>query len=169
MAARFDDFKAALATVFSDHAYLLLGIASAFLAAVAFVYVPVATTPGSDFDFYLSIAPWWNYAILAVFAVGFGLMVPMQAYLWRNGRAKPKVKASGLAPLLSSALAGVYATAACAACVTTAFSFLGFGFTLFLLEYRLPLLALSVLMLAASVYYTARQIAGNCPECAVKR
>jgi hypothetical protein len=161
------DLMVAFGTVFAKEHYRLLAIGAAFAAAFAFIWVPVATTPGNDFAFYFRITPWWNYVFLLLFAAGFGFMLPMQVYLLRQKAPPAKEKAKGLAPVVSSALAGIYATAACAGCVTTVFSFFGFGGVLFLLEYRLPLLAVSLALLAASVYYTARQIAGHCPECAV--
>lgn len=159
--------RAAVHTVFSDHQYVILGVGAAFFAAAAFVVVPVAAIPGNTVDYYFSVTPWWTYAFLALFTVGFGFLVPLQVYLLTHPSPRKREKAKGLAPLLSSAVSGLYATAACAGCVSSLLSFAGVGGTLFLLEYRPQLLAASVALLGLSVYYAARRINKNCVACRV--
>lgn len=99
------------------------------LFAAAFLLIPVFTIPGNTLDFWLAIAPWWTYVFLAFYSVGMGVLAVMIHYVIRTGSSG--VTAAGAAPGFVS---GLYSTAACGGCVAGAFSFLGSGTTLFLLQ-----------------------------------
>lgn len=160
------EVRNALATVFKSWTLELAAIAVALFTALAFVLVPVLTIPGNDLSFYFEITPWWTYAMLAFFSIGLGVLAAMQLYLLQQPVAV-KEKVGGFAGVFSGVTSGLYATAACGACVSTLFSFLGAGTTLFLNVHRTPLLGVSVLVLATAIYYNARKVNKHCSECRI--
>ena len=133
------EVNAALDAVFSEKKSMLVFALSTLAAGALYVLIPLATTPGFSIDYYLQIVPWYNYALLALFSLGFGLLFSMQYYIFTN-KASGGKKAVGYGGILSVVVAGAYSTAACSACVSTLFSVFGFGGVLFLTSYRTQLL-----------------------------
>ncbi len=159
------EVRAALAVVFSSKKYFWLAIISGTVSMAFFVFASVYSVPGNTLDFYVQIFPWYGYLLLASFGFGFALLIPLQVYLFRNAPRMSKASSAGL--LFSNILTGVYTTAACAACVSTLFAFAGFGGVLFLTQYREPLIAVSVLALVASIYYSSKKVNDHCESCKI--
>lgn len=132
--------------------------------AVLFIFIPILTTPGNDFGYWLSIMPWWGYLLLAVFSAVMGLLLTMQLYIHDN-RLRQANAVPGALSLASTFAAGIYSTAACVGCLTTLFTFAGFGGVLFFAAYRMQLIAASVVVALASLYYTSRRLNRNCESC----
>ncbi|MBI4361314.1 hypothetical protein HY572_06100 [Candidatus Micrarchaeota archaeon] len=157
--------RLALATVFLDETRQALAAGSAVLFAVLYVLVPVFTIPGNTLEFWLAIAPWWTYALLAAYSAGMGLLVAMMHYVLTQDRHATGAAAAGLVPGFFS---GLYSTAACAGCLAGVFSFLGSGATLFLLEHRDAFLLAGGGLTLSSLYFFSGKVNGACASCQVK-
>ena len=143
----------------------LFALSSAFFAGLYLIY-PVLATPGNDLGFQLSITPWWGLALIALLAFATGLLVAMQAYIFRRLKAVPVAETGGtVLGGVSAFLANMFASASCTACVSALFSFLGLGTILFLMNYRWEIVGASIALIFVALYFASKRIQDNCLEC----
>lgn len=154
--------------VLNDKLYLagFLIIAAAFFWL--FVYIPVRLIPGNDFAFQLSILRPQDIFLLVLLSIFSALSLTFHIYmLRRKSVAKSTTLTIGTGFLGGTAgvVGSLFATASCAACVTTLLSFLGVGTVFFLLGHRQLIITTSILFMFISLHFTARKVLGICDIC----
>ena len=159
-----DQLNESLKTIFKNKNYLYLLLILTALSFALYLIVPVYTIPGNDLLFWLKIMPWWGYPVLVLFSIALGLLFTMKIYEFRHSHSMLD-KASDAGSIIAVIFAGLYTTAACAACISTFFAFIGAGGALFLNKYRDIALSLSVLITIFAIYFTARKINSKCDSC----
>ena len=154
--------------VLSHTKYLWLFVLASTFFALLFIVYPVLATPGNALAFQLSITPWWGLLLIGFLAFASGLLVTLQAYIFRRLKALP-VKETGttLVGGASAFLANVFASASCTACVSVLFSFLGIGTIIFLLNYRWEIVGGSIVLTLLAIYFASKRINNHCMECGV--
>ena len=162
----FSEVRAALATVFSRRNYRLLAVAAFVFSAATAWLLPVFTIPGNTLDFWMSIAPWWSYALLFVFSSLMALLVPMQAFILKE-RLSAGRAGKGAAMVSASFVSTLYSSAACAGCIATLGTFMGAGATLFLVNHRMEFIALGAVLSVVSIFSSAKMINRSCNCCSV--
>ncbi len=162
----FSEVGAAFATVFSHRNYRLLAVAAFVFSAATAWLLPVFTIPGNTLEFWVSIAPWWSYALLFIFSSLMALLVPMQAFILKE-RLSAGRAGKGAAMISASFVSTLYSSAACAGCIATLGTFMGAGATLFLVNNRSEFIALGAVLSAVSILTSAKTINSNCSSCRV--
>ncbi len=159
---------AAAEEVASNAKYLWLFVLASAFFAVLFLAYPILATPGNDLAFQLSITPWWGLLLMGFLAFATGLLVTMQAYIFRRLKALPAKETGGtIVGSISAFLANMFASASCTACVSALFGFLGLGTIIFLLNYRWEIVGASIALILVSLYFASRRIANHCRDCGV--
>ncbi len=153
-----------LKTIFKNKNYLYLFFILTVFSIGLYLLVPVYTIPGNDLSFWLKIMPWWGYPVLILFSIALGLLFTMKIYEFRHMHSVAQ-KTGSIGSIVAVIFAGFYTTAACAACISTFFVFIGAGGVLFLNKYRDIALFLSVLITIFAIYFTARKINNKCDSC----
>ena len=160
--------RAAAAKVLSGTKYLWLFVLSTAFFALFYLVYPVITTPGNDLAFQLSITPWWGLLLISLLAFATGLLVTMQAYIFRRLKALPAKETGGtIVGGASAFLANMFASASCTACVSALFGFLGLGTILFLLDHRWEIVGGSIVLILISLYFASKRITNHCRGCGV--
>ena len=160
------EIRSATSRIFEKKKYLHIFLLVSFLSLIVYIALPVFTIPGNNLLFWLEIMPWWGYIVLFFFSFSLGMLITMQLYLNRQ-RHTPSETGKGIANLAAVLVSGFYSTAACAACITTVFAFLGSGGVFFINTHRLEFTVLSVLFILVSLYFTSKRINDNCEDCKV--
>ena len=142
-------------------------IASVLIFTLLYM-VPVWTTPGDDILFHFSILPKWVFVLMIILALGNGLLIAMQSYIYDVSKvwsASEKVKESATAlGILSTAF---MSTIACAACYSFVFSLFGLGVTTFVVKYQAYIGLFALILTIWSLYYSARRVRNDCLACKV--
>ena len=71
--------------------------------------------------------------------------------------------------IVATAIAGLYSTAACGACLSALFAFAGTGTTVFMSQHRDVFVAISALITFYAIYLSAKSINGHCESCKVTK
>ena|SRR3989338_6651630 len=161
-----NEIKSAANNLFADKKYFHVFLLVSFISAVLYIAVPVFAIPGNTLLFWLEIMPWWGYLVLLFFSFSLGLLTTMQIYL-SSQRHTVSEASKGIANLVAVIISGLYSTAACAACITTVFAFLGSGVTFFINAHRWEFTGLSITFLLLSIYLASKRINDNCEDCKV--
>lgn len=155
----------ALRLVFGDKRYLALAAASASALALFFeIVLPVLTIPGNDIAFQLATLSPKGAVLTTAVSAGLGILIAMNVFLLRLKLDARAAGGSG-ATLGVGAFTGMFASAACPACVGTLFAFLGAPGVLFLVNYRYEIAFLGLAVILTSIWLTARSISGKCEGC----
>lgn len=158
-------------TVFKIPAYLLIFGSSSILFFVLLIAFPAYTIPGNDFAFQLSLMGNSGLALLILLSLLTGLTTTFHTYIWKRLRhryAGVKIASDSALSIFSGLVASVFGTATCGVCVATFFGFFGFGTVLFLLKWRLQIVAVAIFLSLISIYYLSRKITTDCPTCRIK-
>ncbi len=151
--------------------YLLLLIGISFFFVL--IMVPVFSVPGNTLGFQLSIFRFRDLLIMFVLSTLSALVITMQIYiLWTNRKMKAKQNA-GVAMAktggtgLIALFAAISSTAACSSCLVFVLSIvgLGFGTSLFILQYQIYFLIGALLLILISLHYTSKRMMGICETC----
>lgn len=162
LARPFQTLQTALALVFSTRAYAALALV--LFPVFAVVLVHLTSIPGQSW------VSWWfsqsDAAKLFVVAASvlMALAFSVQAFVWRNLRPSARQKARHAGASVGAFLTAALATACCSPLVIPVLGFTGFAYLLH--AYQSSFMAFSLLLLAASLYYSAKAVA--CQECRVK-
>jgi hypothetical protein len=154
----------AIETVFSERSYVLVFFIFSVAFACLYLFLPLATVPGSSLSQFSS--SWLKVVLVALISLAMGLLASMQVFAWRKtGHKLVKESAGGLAAAVTSVISGLFASASCGVCLTALFSFVGAGGAVFLMGHQLSILLVSLALILVSMYFTARKINDECPEC----
>jgi len=161
-------FIPAIRTVFSEKKYLLVFFLASILFAFLYLYYPVIVVPGNDLFFQLSITPWWGFLLILLLAIGVGLLISMNVFVFSSIKRLHYREAGGtVVGSASSFIASVFGSVTCASCVTALFGFLGVGTVFLLLDYRWHIMAGSIAIIAVSLFFVSKRVNGHCKECRV--
>lgn len=130
-----------------------------FLALVTIIIlIPTLTIPENDLLFQLSIFTVKDWFLTVLLSILVGLMITLQVYSYRKQRSLHI--GNSIAGSSSGIIASLFGTAGCSSCLAGIFGFLGAGNVFFLLEYQAYVVAVSMVLILASLYFAARKI--NC-------
>lgn len=153
---------------FKKTSYRFLFLILTLLGLVLLILIPVWVVDGNTLKLQLEIFVPRDYLVMIVLAGFYALFLTMQIYAFRQKRRVGVGTAIGeVGGGLGALLAGIAGTASCASCLTPLFALFGIGFgsTLFVLEYRFYLVAVVILLLLIAIYLTARRINNLCAMC----
>jgi len=161
--------RTSLRGVFGDPiARLAFPAASAIFFALSILLL-VATIPGNDIRFQLSILRASDSVLLFVLSLLVGFQAAVQVHAFRTRRSVPTLRmiAHTATPGTAGLFAAAVGTAACASCLASLFGVvgLGLGSTLFVLEYRFWFLAGAVAVVLVSLYVSLRRLESPCRAC----
>lgn len=146
--------------------YTFLFLVLLFIFFALFTLIPVWTVSGNTIATQLNIFTTRDYAVLILLSSLSSLFITMQTYVMRQQK---KIGGTGTAAAggLSALFAGIAGTAFCASCLAPLFAIFGIGFggTLFVLEYRWYFVAAITLIMLVAIYLTARKIRRVCTSC----
>ncbi len=152
----------------SSRRYVLLFFVIALIFAVLFVLVPVLSVPGNTPLFQLALFTLVDFVVLGVLTVISSLYMTMQIYVMRTGKKMQGV-GGAVGGAFGSLFAGITGTALCASCLAPLFAIFGIGFggLIFILEYRLYIVAVILGMMFIALYLTALKIKKVCETCGI--
>ncbi len=105
-------------------------------------------------------------ALIVLLTILFGIWLAMQFYLRRKTRVNkttPVVAAGG--SIFSGFLGGLGALGGCPACLIIITAVIGSTATVFLLQFRTPILLLAIALIILSIYTTSETIRNKCRLC----
>ena len=156
----------AVKSTFEEKKIFALFTILATLALWFFIYIPVKKVPGNTFAFQISIFTLNDWFLLITLSTLTALTLSMNIFLIKNDLkniASPSNMGRGGIGVMSGILGSIFGpTATCASCVGTIFGFLGVGGVFFLLKYRQTIIALSILIMLFTLYYTSKRVLGIC-------
>ncbi|MAZ41133.1 hypothetical protein CL654_03385 [bacterium] len=151
---------------FKNKNYTFLFLSLLFIFFALFVLIPVRTVSGNTLATQLDIFTGRDYTVLILLSSLSALFITMQVYVMRQKR---KVSGVGTATVggLGALFAGIAGTAFCASCLAPLFAIFGIGFggTLFVLEYRWYFVVAIILFMLIAIYLTARKMRRVCNSC----
>lgn len=153
---------------FKNTSYRFLFLALLLLGLAFLILAPVWIVAGNNLKQQLEIFVPRDYLVMILLAGLYALFLTMQIYAFRQKkRVGVGTAAGGVGGGLGTFLAGIAGTASCASCLAPLFALFGIGFgsTLFVLEYRFYLLAAVILLMLIAIYLTARKITNLCSLC----
>lgn len=153
-----------LKIIFKEKKYIYIFLIATVFAISFYIAIPVYTIPGNDLEFWLKIMPWWGHLLLILFSTSLGILITMKIYEFKHGPSIVE-KTKSIGSITAIIIAGVYTTAACGACISALFAFIGAGGILFLDKYREIVITLSFALTAISIYLTAKKINNKCDIC----
>lgn len=144
-----------------------------FISASAFFYFiliafPAKTIPGNNFTFQLSLMRLTDHLLLTCLSLITGLNLTFHLYLFKRRResfSPVKTTSDSVLGIFSGLVASILGTATCGVCVGTIFGYFGFGTVLFLLKWRLQIVAFALFLSVISLYYLSRKITSVCKTC----
>jgi len=150
-------------TILKQKAYLISFLVLSFFMTCFLLFFPGFLNPNTSVLMQLSILNISNYILLVILGLLISLLIVMQLYSYNNQGSASYTKTflSGG----SAFFASVVGTAGCASCVATVFAFLGFGASAFLIKYQLMVIAIAIIFVTVSIYFTSLKIKGECTTC----
>lgn len=164
----FAHFAISLKEVLKNPIYLLFFIIASAVFYLILIAFPARTIPGNSFTFQLSLMRLSDHLLLTSLSVITGLNLTFHLYLFRRKResfSPVKSASDSVLGIFSGLIASVFGTATCGVCVGTIFGYFGFGTVLFLLKWRLQIVAFALFLSLISAYYLSRKITNNCQTC----
>ena len=160
----------AIENVFKERYYFLTFILIAIAFYGLFILVPVATIPGNDVKFQLSIYSQKDYILMLLLSVLVGLSVSLQVYIFKKQKEeRDLVQSSGQVAVsgISGMFGAIVGTAACASCLAFFFGLIGLGAgsTLFVLNNQSYFLVGAIILLIISLYFASKKVNGICDNC----
>lgn len=146
--------------------HLFIGIASAVGMGFLSVYIPSAITPGNTIEFQLSLLTPDSVLLIVLFSVLFGISVSLHSYamsLKKNYGNLAVAPAAGFAGIIG----GLSSAPLCASCIGIILSTIGIGSStaFFILAHRTETIALSILIITASIYFASKKATKFCDKC----
>ena len=160
--------KRALQTVFKEKKYLVGSLFAALTMFTFFTLLPVGRFNERAFYYQITSLDSGSIIIMVIFSLIFGTVVSMNIYLFRIVHESKKTTAGrSVFSIFASAIAGMFGSAVCPACVALLFGFLGLPTVTLLLSYRTELFIVSTTIALVSLYLTSRAITkhGLCEAC----
>lgn len=156
----------AVKIVFSDKNYLTLYGVLFLTVFVLFIYIPVIRVPGNTLAFQISLFTFTDWFLLILLSGLTAISLAMNIFVAKRdlkSTLNTKTIGRGGFGALSGILGSVFGpTASCSSCVGSFFGFLGAGGVLFLLKYRQMIVALSIIIMLFTLYYTSKRVLGVC-------
>ncbi|MBI2675166.1 MAG: hypothetical protein HYX24_01810 [Candidatus Aenigmarchaeota archaeon] len=156
-----------MALMLSSRKHLAVAVATMAIMVLLSVYIPVLTIPGNTIEFQLSLLTWDTIILTLIFSGLVGISIGMHAYvsavkISNKGRAVIKTGGTGFVGVVATLFAGKL----CPLCLATIFGLLGLGASsaLFVFSYKAEIMALSLVLLLASIYLAGRRISA-CENC----
>lgn len=165
----FNLFKASQ-VVLENKLYLTCFLGFTVILFWLFLYIPVRTIPGNDFSFQLSILRPGGIFLLISLSLLTALSLTLHIYLLKNKVSTKRVGVtigSGIFGSTVGIVGSLFATASCAACLSTLLGFLGVVTVFFLLDHRQLIITLSIILMLISLHFTAQTVLGICEECRI--
>lgn len=151
---------------FKNQNYTLLFLITLLIFFALFTLIPVWTVSGNTIATQLTIFTTRDYIVLILLSCLSSLFITMQTY---GMRQQKKIGGTGTAAAggIGALFAGIAGTAFCASCLAPLFAIFGIGFggTLFVLEYRWYFVVVITLIILVAIYLTARRISRVCNSC----
>jgi len=160
--------------VLKERNYFLTFALTAILFFGLFIYIPVATIPGNDLGFQLSIYSQKDYALMFLLSALVGLNVALQVYVFRKQKDERRLAKSTGQVAISGAsgfFGAIVGTAACASCLAFFFGLIGLGTgsVFFVLNNQSYFLVGAIIAILISLYFVARKVNGICESCRIKK
>lgn len=150
-------------TILKQKPYLVSFLILSVLMTFFLLFFPGFLNPNTSVLMQLSVLNISNYILIVILGLLISLLMVMQFYSYNNQGSASYTKtflSSG-----SAFFASVVGTAGCASCVATVFAFLGFGASAFLIKYQLLVIAIAIIFVTISIYFTSLKINGECTTC----
>lgn len=149
---------------FSKTSYKLIFIASLLVMFFLFTYIPVASVPGNTISAQLDIFKPIDYFLILFLSLLYALFITLQIYTFKVAKGVVQSLGKSAAGGVGAIFAGVAGTAFCASCLAPLFGLLGIGFggTLFVLQYRFYIVALVTIIMLIAIYSTSKKIIRVC-------
>lgn len=151
--------------VLGEQSYFLLFLLLAVIFYGLFILIPVATIPGNDLKFQLSIYSGKDYLLMGLLAILVGLNFALLTYSRKHQSIKsvPQGAATGILGIFGA----IVGTAACASCLAILFGLVGLGTAsvFFVLTYKSYFLLGAVTGLLVSLYFVTRKVNRICNLC----
>ncbi|MBI2506551.1 MAG: hypothetical protein HYW00_00175 [Candidatus Colwellbacteria bacterium] len=159
-------FRIGVKEPFKGQAYIIFFIASLVMTFILFTIIPVLTVPGNSIPAQLAIFTSRDYVLLSFLSLLYALFITMQVYTMRQ-RKRMRNAGVALGGGAGTLFAGIAGTAFCASCLAPFLAFFGIGFggVIFVLQYRLYLVAAITILMLFAIYLTARKINKVCSSC----
>lgn len=141
---------------------------SGILFAVMFS-IPLYSIPGNDLKLQIVLFKPRDYVLLGALSLLSSLVVTIQVNIFRQKLSSSKSNAAlGGVGVFSGVLSSIFASATCALCLGSLFSFLGFGGVLFLVENRWYILSAATVLLLISLYFASKRLIDGCQSCIIE-
>ena len=158
----------AVRLVFSERMSYITLIVSSIIMLVIYLLLPVYLVPGNDLLFNLSLTQWWQYLLFVFLAMGTGLVLTLQRYIWQVKKDLLRSSSTSLLTGFSTILASVFSSATCLSCLSSVLVvFVPASSLLLLIKYRLLIALLRMILIILSLFLSLRTIAGHCTRCVV--
>jgi len=143
--------------------YSLLFVGAFLVTLYLLILIPALSVPGNSFFLQLTLFTPLGWTLISFIALLYALFMTMQIYVFRNHKKMAGVGAS-VGGGVSVLFAGVASSAFCVSCLAPLFALFGIGFggVLFVLEYRFYFVVVIVVLMAISIYLTAKKINRVC-------
>jgi len=159
-----------LDAILKNRQFLFLAAAAAAGFAILYtVVLPTTIIPGNDLAFQLRLLNLQGIAMVAASSIGIGLLLSMNVYIFKARRAAKlgvANMAAGTGLFGSSIVSGLFASAACPACIGLLFGFLGPS-TLFVAQNSLAVSIAGLAVTWAAVFGAAWVIGRGCANCKI--
>ncbi|MFH1712331.1 MAG: hypothetical protein ABH846_03815 [Patescibacteria group bacterium] len=162
-------FIKAIKKVLGDFRGKMIFLLATLAILALFIMIPVWTTPGSDVFFHLKILDKGILVLIALLSLLNGLLVTMQLHIKRTVR-KDQLKhhLTKSATAITVITSSLMATAACTACYSALFSFLGLGATIFIAKNKFWFTAIALTVTLIALYFSSKRINNECQVCTVR-
>lgn len=164
------EIMTSLKSVFASPTYLAVFLVLSLISLTLFVFIPVKTIPGNSLALQLSIFATKDYLLMVFLALAVALFLTMQIFIFRNSiGTKTKLASLGKGGLggYTGIIGALFATATCAACLFALLGFLGLSTIIFLVNIRWYIVIGAIILLALSIYFSAKKINGVCEDCKI--
>lgn len=152
-------------TVLEKRSYKLWFAVLTVIIIFAYILIPVWLTPGNTLSFQLSLLKTKDYVLFFILSSVTALLLLMQVFLLRSKKKRAETMGQGGVGIFSALFGGLLATAACSSCIAAILGFLGAGSVFFVLENQPYIVLGAIILVAVSLYFSARRIQGYCNDC----
>lgn len=147
----------------NSHKFWFIVLISIFI--FSYILIPVWLTPGNTLSFQLSTLKTKDYMLFFILSTVTALLLLMQIFLLRSKKKRVETMGQGGVGIFSALFGGLLATAACSSCIAAILGFLGAGTVFFVLDKQPYIVLCAIVLVAVSLYFSARRIQGYCNDC----
>ena len=152
-------------TVLGENNFKLWFVILTLIFVFAYIFIPVWLTPGNTLAFQMSLFKTKDYVLFFILSTVTALLLLMQVFLFQSKKHRTKAVSQGGVGIFSALFGGLLATAACSSCIAAILGFLGAGSIFFVLENQPYIVLGAIVLVVASLYFSARRVLGYCSEC----